>query len=191
MCMIHFLAAVTLAASALFSPPDQIETVFQHTGDDSLGGAFSFALHDRMERSTLYRFTSDAKNSMRPAKVQVELVSINVGTPKTGLVSTVSLVAIVKCGSGPRIAHHALIIVSPDNLERMVKRSLAEMDEHIVEEMNLGCRPGADDPVLASTEKENSAGAEAAVSAEGDRRERSATPVSRFRPAAGAEGSHP
>ena len=76
MRMIHFLAAVTLAASALFGTPDQIDTVFQHAGNDSLGGAFSYALHDRMERSTLYHFTSDAKNSMRPAKVEVELVSI-------------------------------------------------------------------------------------------------------------------
>jgi hypothetical protein len=190
--MIHFLAAVTLAASALFSSPDQIETVFQHTGNDSLGGAFSFALHDRMERSTLYRFTSDAKNSMRPAKVEVELVSINVGTPKTGLVSTVSLVAIVKCGSGPRIAHHALIIVSPDNLDRMVKRSLAEMDEHIVEEMNLGCRPGGDSEVAAESRTQQPGPAETAVSAEGGRRERSANQASRFRPAvADVEGSHP
>ena len=190
--MIHFLAAVTLAASALFSSPDQIETVFQYTGNDSLGGAFSFALHDRMERSTLYRFTSDAKNSMRPAKVEVELVSINVGTPKTGLVSTVSLVAIVKCGSGPRIAHHALIIVSPDNLDRMVKRSLAEMDEHIVEEMNLGCRPAGDSEVVADFHKEQSDRGKAAVSAEDDRREPLANQPSRFRPAvADVDGSHP
>ena len=129
--MVHFLAALTLAASAIFSPPDQIEAVFQHTGDDSLGGAFSFALQQRMERSTLYRFTSDAKNSMRPAKVELELVSINVGTPKTGLISTVSLVAVVKCGSGPRIAHHALIVVSPDNLERMAQRTTFQADRSV------------------------------------------------------------
>ena len=190
--MVHFLAAVTLAASALFSPPDQIEAVFQHTGSDSLGGAFSFALHERMERSTLYRFTSDAQNSIRPAKVQVELVSINVGTPKTGLVSTVSLVAIVKCGSGPRIAHHAIILVSPDNLERMVKQSLAEMDEHIVEEMNLGCRPGTGSEVAADYQKQLSDSAETKVSAEGDRREPPVQQPSRLRPAvADAEGSHP
>ena len=191
--MVHFLAAITLAASALFNPPpDQIEAVFQHTGSDSLGGAFSFALHERMERSTLYRFTSDAKNSMRPANVQVELVSLNVGTPKSGLISTVSLVAIVKCGSGPRIAHHALILLSPDNLERMVKQSLAEMDDHIVEEMRLGCRPAANDEMVTSVQKHRSDDSEAVASAEDDRRERSAAPPSHFRPAAAAGGgSHP
>jgi hypothetical protein len=91
----------------------------------------------------VYHSTSDAKNSMRPAKVEVELVSINVGNAKTGVVSTVSLVAIGKCGSGPRIAHHSLILVSPDNLDKMVKVASAEMDAHIVEEMNLGCRARA------------------------------------------------
>lgn len=186
--MIHFLAAVTLAASALFGTPDQIDTVFQHAGNDSLGGAFSYALHDRMERSTLYHFTSDAKNSMRPAKVEVELVSINVGNAKTGLVSTVSLVAIVKCGSGPRIAHHSLILVSPDNLDKMVKAALAEMDAHIVEEMNLGCRASAGEQ-LAAVPKKPTAN-DAAPSVESGH-EQSVTP-SRFRPAAAdADDFHP
>jgi hypothetical protein len=188
MRMIHFLAAVTLAASALFGTPDQIDTLFQHAGNDSLGGAFSYALHQRMERSTLYHFTSDAKNSMRPAKVEVELVSINVGSAKTGLVSTVSLVAIVKCGSGPRIAHHSLILVSPDNLDKMVKAALAEMDAHIVEEMNLGCRPSVGEQVASTSTKDSTpnGGAPSVESVH----EQSVTP-SRFRPAADADDFHP
>jgi hypothetical protein len=192
MRMFHFLVAATLAASALFGAPDQIDTVFQHAGNDSLGGAFSYALHDRMERSTLYRFTSDARNSMRPAKVEVELVSINVGTPRSGLVSTVSLVAIVKCGSGPRIAHHSLILVSPDNLEKMVKAALAEMDEHIVEEMSLGCRPSSTQEV-ATTPGEHSTPVEAVISAQDDRRLQPVSPASLLRPAAATavDDSHP
>lgn len=189
--MFHFLVTATLAVSALLgSPsPDPIDAVFQHTGNDSLGGAFSFALHQRMEGSTLYRFTSDSRNSMHPAKVQVELVSINVGSPKTGLVSSVSLVAIVKCGSSPRIAHHALILVSPDNLDRMVKRALAEMDEHIIEELNLGCRPSTDNEVSAASVDPKREDGDRPISA--DPHERSATPSSRFHSAADADGSHP
>jgi hypothetical protein len=188
--MFHFLAAVTLAASALFGSPDPIDTVFQHAGNDSLGGAFSYALHERMERSTLYHFTSDAKNSMRPAKVEVELVSINVGNANTGLVSTVSLVAIVKCGSGPRIAHHSLILVSPDNLDKMVKGALAEMDAHIVEEMNLGCR-SAGEAVAAAATNQSAPTSDATPTVENGRREQSVTPPSRFRPAADADDFRP
>jgi hypothetical protein len=190
--MFHFLVTTTLLASALFGAPDQIDTVFQHSGNDSLGGAFSYALHDRMERSTLYRFTSDAKNSMRPAKVEVELVSVNVGTPRSGLISTVSLVAVVKCGSGPRIAHHSLILVSPDNLDKMVKAALAEMDGHIVEEMNLGCRPGSGEVVATST-KPPTPKSGVVASEQDDRHVQPERPASLLRPAdsAAGEDSHP
>jgi hypothetical protein len=150
--MTLFLATLALAASTLGAPGEPIDAVFDYVGNDSLGSAFSFALQQRMTSSTLYKIKNKRTLPDESAKVSIELVSLNVGNARSGLLSTISLVTIVHCDSGQRVVRHELILISPDSLNSMVKKTLTDMDQDIVHGLAFGCdRPLPSQPQNLST----------------------------------------